>query len=54
MPIPELPIPHYLKDPLDLVIENTSSKGVLTQSDLNKVMVAAQIQDGVTRYRARI
>ena len=54
MPIPELPTPHYLKDPLDLVIENTASKDALTQSDLNKVMVAAQIQDGIARYRARI
>lgn len=52
MPIPENVTPHCFKDPLDLVIENTAKKdGPLTQSDFNKVTVAAQIQDGIERYR---
>lgn len=54
MPIHQQPTPHYLKDPLDLVIKNTVSKSDLTQSDLNKIMVAAQIQDRIARYRSRI
>lgn len=52
MPIPKQPTPHYLKDPLDLVIENTANQtGELTQSDINKVVVAAQVQEGIERYR---
>lgn len=54
MPLPEQPTPHYLKDPLDLVIERTAAnENPLTQSDINKVMVAAQIQDGIERYRMK-
>lgn len=55
MPLPEQPTPHYLKDALDIVIENTASKeGNLTQSDINKVIVAAQIQEGIERYRMSV
>ncbi len=52
MPLPELPKPHYLKDSLDLVIENTIQKdGELNQSAINRVIVAAQIREGIERYR---
>lgn len=55
MPLPEKPTPHYLKDSLDLVIENTASKdGPITQSDLNRVRVAAQILYGIEKYRAKV
>jgi hypothetical protein len=53
MPLPEQPTPHYLKDSLDLVIENTAAKGgPITDSDLNRVQVAAQVQAGIDKYRA--
>lgn len=52
MPLPENVTPHCFKDPLDLVIENTAAQSdPLTQSDFNKVIVAAQIQEGIKRYR---
>lgn len=55
MPTPQQPVPHYLKDPLDLVIESTAQKeGPITEADLNKVSVAAQIQAGIDRYRKQV
>lgn len=55
MPLPEQPTPHYLKDSLDLVIENTANKGgSITESDLNLVKVAAQVQAGIDKYRAQV
>jgi hypothetical protein len=52
MPIPEQPTAHYLKDALDIVIDSVAGKKeALTQSDINKVAVAAQIQEGIERYR---
>ncbi|PUA26446.1 MAG: hypothetical protein B0W54_22060 [Cellvibrio sp. 79] len=53
MPLPETKTLHCFKSPLDVIIEQTAAKdGPLTQSDINKVMVAAQIQDGIERYRS--
>lgn len=55
MPLPEQPTPHYLKDSLDLVIENTVNQNKpLTQSDLNRVRTVAQIVYGIEKYRASV
>jgi hypothetical protein len=55
MPLPQQPMPHYLKDSLDLVIESTAQKeGPVTEADLNKVAVAAQVQAGIDKYRKQI
>lgn len=55
MPLPEQPTPHYLKNTLDLIIENiASNEGAISQSDINKVIVAAQIQIGIEHYRQSV
>lgn len=55
MALPETQVHYCFKKPLDLIIEQTAAKpGDITQSDINKVMVAAQIQDGIERYRLGI
>lgn len=52
MALPEVKVLYCNKKPLDLIIEQTAAKkGELTESDINKVMVAAQIQEGIERYR---
>lgn len=52
MPLPTSQTPYCYKDPLDIVIENTANQsGELTQADINKVIVAAQVQEGIERYR---
>lgn len=54
MPVPEKSASHCYKNPLDLVIENAARKDApLNQADINRVYVAAQIQDGIERYRLR-
>lgn len=54
MPLPQQPTPYYLKDALDHVIDNTAAKGgPITESDLNRVQVAAQVQAGIDKYRAQ-
>lgn len=54
MPIPENSVKYYEKDLLDHVIDSVvEQEGVLTQSDLNKVSVAAQVQSGIDKFRAQ-
>lgn len=55
IPLPQQPIPHYLKDPLDLVIENTLNQDrPVTQVDLNRVRTIAQVLYGIEKYRANV
>jgi hypothetical protein len=52
MPIPEKPTLYAEMNLLDKVIANilSQNKGI-TQSDLNRVTVAAQVQTGIDKYR---
>jgi hypothetical protein len=53
MPIPEPTEKYYEKNLLDRVIDNVIARNnALTQSDFNRVGVAAQIQTGIDKYRA--
>lgn len=52
MPIPEKISLYHEKNLLDRVIDNMSSQNnALSSSNLNKVLVAAQIQQGIDNYR---
>jgi hypothetical protein len=53
MAIPEYTEKFYEKNLLDRVIDNVIAQNkTLTQSDFNRVGVAAQIQTGIDKYRA--
>lgn len=53
MPIPEKITLYHEKNLLDRVIDNVASQDkALSVSDLNKVSIAAQVQQGIDRYRA--
>lgn len=53
MPIPEKLPKYYEKDLLDHVIDRTvAQEGELTAADLNKAVVAAQVQCGIDQYLA--
>lgn len=52
MSIPEKKVLYHEKDLLDIAIDRVLSQdSALTPSDLNKVMVAAQVQAGIDKYR---
>ena len=53
MPIPEPPKPFYMKDMVDREVDRFAAQENPTQHDLNRVDVAAQIQQGIDRYRAK-
>jgi len=54
MPIPEKVTLYHEKNLLDRVIDNVAGQEQpLSDSDLNRVTVAAQIQAGIDRYRAQ-
>lgn len=54
MPIPEKVTLYHEKSLLDRVIDTVANQNeTLSTSDLNKVSVAAQIQEGIDRYRAQ-
>lgn len=49
----EVDKPYYKQDLLDRTIEATAKQQTeLTQADLNRIVVAAQIQAGIDQYRA--
>lgn len=51
MPVPEKTTKYYEKDLLDHVIDQTVSQNKpLSEIDLNRVVVAAQIQCGIDKY----
>ncbi len=53
MPAPEKTVKYHEKDLLDHVIDQTiAQENSLTPTDLNKVVVAAQVQCGIDRYLA--
>ena len=53
MSIPDKITLYHEMNMLDRVINNVASKETsLTQSDINKVIVAAQIQEGIDKYRS--
>ena len=53
MPVPEKVVHYHEKSLLDRVIDEVANKeGLLTQADLNKVAAAAQVQQGIDKYRA--
>lgn len=53
MSIPDKITFYHEMNMLDRVINNVASKETsLTQSDINKVIVTAQIQEGIERYRS--
>ncbi len=54
MPIPEKVTLYHEKNLLDRVIDNVASQeNALSASDLNRVSVAAQIQQGIDNYRLK-
>ncbi len=56
MPVPERPKPAHAKDFLDKTIDNTLKdigEDGITQSELNRVTVAAQVQEGIDNYRKK-
>ena len=53
MPLPDRPKRFHEKDMVDRSIDDVSGKESLSQSDLNKVAVSAQIQAKIDDYRAR-
>jgi hypothetical protein len=54
MPIPERPTHYYEKNLLDHAIDNIAAqKTPLSISDFNRVTVAAQVQEGIDKYRAQ-
>jgi hypothetical protein len=53
MPTPEKPTLYAEMNLLDKVIDNVLSQNKeITQSDINRVTVAAQVQTGIDKYRA--
>lgn len=55
MPIPESSLKYHEKNLLDHVIDNVLDQSKsLSQSDFNRVGVAAQLQAGIDKYRADV